>query len=269
MHTICLATGNSKKVEELRAILEPAGVRVEGLADLERAGLGPFPEPVEDGETFEANAAIKAVAYARMTGRICLAEDSGLEVDALGGAPGVYSARYCEQPGPHRNAPGGAELPREERDRLNNERLLAELEGVPAEKRVARFVCAMALAVPGGVSGGKSASGGAGQVTAVDGDSGGVSGRSVAGDGSQAGAVVIAETRGTFEGRIGMLGEVPRGDGGFGYDPLFLLPEPEPRTSAELRPGEKNALSHRGQAARAMAVELRTMLGVAGDGADP
>ena len=98
-----------------------------------------IPEPVEDGETFEQNARIKAIAYARATGRMCLADDSGLEVDALGGAPGVFSARYA-----------GRGETRAERDRANNEKLLKELEGVPDDQRSARFVCAMCLADAGG-----------------------------------------------------------------------------------------------------------------------
>lgn len=129
------ATSNPHKLTEVRAILGPAGIEVLGLD----AFGGDLPEPEEDGQTFEENAAIKAVAYARMTGRRCLAEDSGLEVDALGGAPGVYSARYA-----------GVGATRAERDRANNDKLLAALAGVPAERRSGRFVCALCVADPDG-----------------------------------------------------------------------------------------------------------------------
>jgi non-canonical purine NTP pyrophosphatase (RdgB/HAM1 family) len=138
---IVLATSNPHKLAELRAILA-----AEGLADrirllsLDEAG-GPFPEPPESGSTFEENAALKARAYARTTGLPCIADDSGLEVDALAGRPGVISSHYCTSGQP-------TDLPREQRDRLNNDRLLRDLAGVPLERRSARFVCVMALALP-------------------------------------------------------------------------------------------------------------------------
>lgn len=132
---IVVATGNPHKVEEIRAILGPAGVAVLGLDD-----LGPtFEEPEETGSTFEENAAIKARAYAKVTDRVVLADDSGLEVDALGGAPGVHSARYA-----------GIGANRVERDAANNERLVRELAGVPEAQRTARFVCAICVAAPDG-----------------------------------------------------------------------------------------------------------------------
>jgi len=131
--TLLIATGNPKKIEEIRAILSPLGVDAIGLDELE----GEFPEPVEDGETFEANTALKALHYARLTGRTCVADDSGLEVDALDGRPGVYSARYA-----------GVDGPREVRDEANNLKLLEELESVPDSERSARFVCAIAVAHP-------------------------------------------------------------------------------------------------------------------------
>jgi XTP/dITP diphosphohydrolase len=166
------------------------------------------------------NASIKALAYAGQTGRLCLADDSGLEVDALGGAPGVISSHYASD---------GAEegQTRAARDRANNARLLHELQHVPPEKRTARFVCIMCLASPG---------------TPTEGPH------------------IIATTRGTFEGAIGMPGRsgVPRGKHGFGYDPLFILPDG--RTSAELSPQEKNARSHRAAAARAMAEAISRVL---------
>jgi XTP/dITP diphosphohydrolase len=210
---IVLATGNTHKAVELRAIFARAGTQVVGLEDL--PGRAAFREPAEHGITFEQNAAIKALGYAAQTGRTCLADDSGLEVDALAGRPGVISSHYSTD---------GRETgsPRQERDRSNNERLLRELGGTPAERRAARFVCVMLLARPGRI---------------------------------------IATTRGTFEGRIGMPGEVPRGSNGFGYDPLFLVAPGFVCTSAELDPTAKNHLSHRGAAARAMAEWLRTNAG--------
>ncbi len=193
---ILLATSNPNKLREVREILAPTGFEVVGLDSLAEQP----PEPAEDETTFEGNARLKAVAYARATNYRCLAEDSGLEVDALDGAPGVYSARYAT-----------AEGSREERDRANNEKLLQALSGVPKEERGARFVCAMCLADP---------------------------------DGS-----IVAETQGRYEG---LIADAPRGDNGFGYDPLLYLPD-VCLTSAELNPEEKNARSHRGAAARAMA----------------
>ena len=125
------ATSNPHKVEEARAILAPLGIDLKSLVDL---GCN-LPEPEEDGVTFEDNARLKARYYAQQLGALCLAEDSGLEVDALGGAPGVYSARYA-----------GVEGSRDARDLANNERLLRELAGVPAARRGARFVCTLAVA---------------------------------------------------------------------------------------------------------------------------
>ncbi len=205
MDPIVLATANPHKVEELRAIFAEAGVPVIGLMDL--PGRERLVEPVEHGATFEENARIKTVSYARQTGRVCIADDSGLEVDALGGAPGVISSHYST----HGKETG---LSRAERDAANNQRLLKELEGAPTERRAARFVCVMVLAGTEGIK---------------------------------------ATSRGTLEGRIGVPGEVPRGGHGFGYDPLFLVAPDFSRTSAELSPEEKNRLSHRGTAARAMA----------------
>jgi XTP/dITP diphosphohydrolase len=206
MEPIVLATGNPHKVEEMRAIFAARGIAVIGLEDL--PGTGRFVEPREHGRSFEENAAIKALSYARQTGRRCLADDSGLEVDALGGAPGVISSHY---------ATSGLEtgLTRERRDAANNGRLLRELEGVPPERRTARFVCVMCLADPAGIA---------------------------------------LTSRGVFEGRIGVAGQVPRGSNGFGYDPLFVLADG--RTSAELSPEEKNARSHRAAAAAEMAAKL-------------
>ncbi len=129
------ATSNPHKIEEVRAILGAIGVEVRGLDTLDAAPA----EPEEDGATFAANARLKAVYYARAIGERCLADDSGLAVDALGGAPGVHSARYA-----------GAGGTRAERDRANNERLLRELADIPERERTARFVCAMCVADPDG-----------------------------------------------------------------------------------------------------------------------
>ena len=130
---LLIATGNPKKIEEIRAILAPLNIEAIGLDEIE----GEFPEPVEDGETYEANAAKKAMHYAKLTGRTCVADDSGLEVDALDGRPGVYSARYA-----------GIDGTREQRDEANNAKLLQEMESVPEYERAARFVCAIAVAHP-------------------------------------------------------------------------------------------------------------------------
>lgn len=219
MDELVIATGNPHKVSELRAILGGLGLRVVGLGDLEGGGEGPFGEPDETGKTFEANATIKSLSYARRTGRVCLADDSGLEIDALDGRPGVISSHYCTD---------GVEtgMGRQERDRLNNERVMREMEGV--EDRSARFVCVMVLAGVGDVSRGEPE------------------------------VRVLGVARGEFEGRIGLAGEVPRGESGFGYDPLFLVGPEFARTSAELGRDEKNAVSHRARAAQVMANILET-----------
>jgi XTP/dITP diphosphohydrolase len=209
---ITLATANPHKVAELRSIFATAGVEIVGLSE---AGAGRAPaEPEETGSTFTENATIKARAYAAQLGTVCLADDSGLEIDALQGAPGVISSHYSTD-GLETGAPRGR------RDRANNERVLRELHGVPDHRRTARFVCVMCLAAPDGE--------------------------------------VLAVTSGTFDGRIGLPEDVPRGANGFGYDPLFLTPPDYTVTSAELSPEQKNERSHRGNAARAMAERLRAM----------
>ncbi|MEY4509936.1 MAG: hypothetical protein RLZZ450_2058 [Pseudomonadota bacterium] len=196
MTKLMVATTNPNKVREIEQVLSPLGYQVVGLGELARS----IPEPVEDADTFEGNARIKALAYARALGASCVAEDSGLEVDALAGAPGVHSARYA-----------GVGNTREEKDRANNDKLLRALAGVPPEQRGARFVCAICL---------------------VD-----------------AHGEVLFETRGTYEG---VIATAPRGQNGFGYDPLLWLPDVG-KTSAELSASEKNARSHRGKATRALA----------------
>jgi XTP/dITP diphosphohydrolase len=215
MIEIVLATGNPHKVEELRAIFAAkpeSPVRIIGLADVPNHAS--FREPVESGGTFEKNAWIKAESYAAQTGRVCLADDSGLEIDALSGRPGVISSHYSTD---------GREtgLGRAERDRLNIERVMSELAGVPVADRTARFVCVMALAAPPGASHRR-----------------------------------LAEARATFEGRIGLPGAVPRGAHGFGYDPIFLVAPDFACTGAELEPELKNRLSHRAKAAAIMAGHL-------------
>ncbi|MCW5757080.1 MAG: RdgB/HAM1 family non-canonical purine NTP pyrophosphatase [Phycisphaeraceae bacterium] len=201
---ITIATANPGKVAELRPIFAGLGIGVVGLCDLDT----PTSEPKETGDTFQANATIKAVAYARQTGTPCLADDSGLVVDALDGAPGVISSHYST---------GGLEdpRPRAERDAANNARLLAELQGVPEDRRSARFVCVMVLADPAGC--------------------------------------VLATARGEMEGRIA---STPRGEHGFGYDPLFLVAPDYERTSAQMSPQEKNAISHRAKAANQIASQI-------------
>lgn len=228
---IAIATQNPHKVEEMRRIFADPALGLT-LLDLELVGLAdlpgsPFPEPHESGTTFEQNATIKALAYAAATNMLCLADDSGLEIDALDGRPGVISSHYCTD-GEERG------MSRGERDQRNIDRVLAEMAGVPGSARSARFVCVMALAAPG---------------------------------------ETLIRVRGTFEGRIGLApgqddGEramngfgapVPRGSNGFGYDPIFLLPAPDTRTSAELSPVDKDARSHRGAAARLMAARMKIL----------
>jgi len=202
---IVLATRNPGKLREIRQVLGEMPVEVLALD-----AYADVPEPDETGQTFAENARDKALYYARATRHWCLADDSGLEVDAVGGAPGVHSARYAAG-----DCPPGAD--RAAIDAANNRRLLAELADVPDQRRTARFVCHLALACPDGI---------------------------------------LLEARGTVEGRIA---RSPRGRNGFGYDPLFLLPELG-RTAAELPAEEKNRLSHRGQAVRLLARKLKDLL---------
>ncbi len=216
LSTIVLATRNPGKIAELRGLFAGAGVSVVGIDDV----APDAPEPVEGTDSFIENATIKARAYAAACGLPCLADDSGLEIDALGGAPDVISSHYAfdgATDGP------AAAMSREQRDAANNERVLRELRGVTPDRRTARFVCVMVLA-------------------GADGDT-------------------LAQSRGTFEGRIGEPPAVPRGDNGFGYDPLFLVAPEHDRTGAELGPDEKNARSHRGAASRAMLAEIERLRG--------
>lgn len=134
MH-ILLATSNQHKLVEVRDILEPIGINVAGLDSLEKT----YAEPKEDADTFEGNARLKAIGYAQATGLRCMADDSGLEVDALEGRPGVLSARFS-----------GKGETREERDQANNLLLLELMKDIPAKKRTARFACALCVADPDG-----------------------------------------------------------------------------------------------------------------------
>ncbi len=201
---LLLASANQGKLRELRTILAGLPVALVGLAE---AGLGDPPEVEETGDTFLENALLKARAYAAWSRLAAVADDSGLEVDALGGAPGVRSARYA--------GPGAG-------DRANLDKLLAALDGVPPERRTARFRCAAVLVDPeAGGSGGLKPS-------------------------PPEGREWHAEA--AWPGRIL---EAPRGSGGFGYDPVFL-PDGWELTSAEVDQATKDAASHRGQAFRAL-----------------
>ncbi len=197
---VVVATANPHKLAEIRAILDEHGVAVE-LVAMTELGLD---SPPEDGDSFEANALIKARACAAATGSVAIADDSGLAVDVLHGAPGVYSARYA---GPEAD------------DDANNAKLLAEVAEVPAERRTARFVCAAAAVAPGGHE-----------------------------------LVLRGEMTGHLVDR-------PRGTNGFGYDPLFVADATsDGRTNGELAPEEKDAISHRGAAFRAVAEHLPALL---------
>jgi XTP/dITP diphosphohydrolase len=182
---IVIATRNKKKIEEIRRILEGLDVTLYSLDDFPGC-----PEVEETEDTFEGNAELKACAVASFTGRAALADDSGLEVFALHGAPGVRSARYAGE---------GAT------DEDNFRKLLSEMFETPEEMRDARFVCVMALVRPDG-------------------------------------------ERKTFKGIVnGKIGTKPLGKTGFGYDPVFF-PEGHDRTFAQMSPGEKDSMSHRGRA---------------------
>lgn len=223
MSTIVLATQNPGKVGELRSLLQNSSIDILGLSDLSDS----FPEPDETGQTFIENATIKAVEYAKLTGMHCLADDSGLMIDELGGRPGVISSHYAFDGVAEGRA---SEMTRQQRDEHNIDRVLAELDGIPLEDRSARFVCVMVLADPEGK--------------------------------------IIATSEGTFEGRIGFpIDEpngipsetVPRGDHGFGYDPIFLVHPDYLQTSAELDAAQKNAISHRGAAVKVMIEQISSL----------
>lgn len=190
MKKIIFATGNKDKMREIREILGDVDAEI---LSLKEAGIDV--DIVEDGSTFEENAMIKAAAIAKIAGdAFVLADDSGLEVDYLNGEPGIYSARYMGEDTSYR---------------IKNQNLIDRLEGVPDEKRTARFVCAVAMVSPDGRK---------------------------------------ETVRGTIEGRIGY---EEKGENGFGYDPIFYVPE-FGCTSAELSREQKNQISHRGKALRAI-----------------
>ena len=193
MDKIIFATGNEGKMKEVRMILEDLGLPVLSLKD---AGIAADVE--ENGTTFEENAQIKAKTIMEMTGALVLADDSGLEVDALDKEPGIYSARYMGHDTSYH---------------IKNQNIIDRLEGKVGEERSARFVCAIAAAFPDGR---------------------------------------VLTTRGTMEGQIGY---EEKGENGFGYDPIFYLPEYQ-CYSAELSLEEKNKLSHRGKALRLMKERL-------------
>lgn len=189
MKTILVATTNPGKLTELSEMLD---------IDADFKNLADFPgieEVPEDGSTFEQNAQKKALGYAKATGLWTIADDSGLVIDALGGAPGIHSARFSGEKSELRTLI----------DHKNTAKVLKLMKNVPVEKRTARFVCSICLASP---------------------------------------EKVLIQTEGTVEGTIT---ETERGDGGFGYDPIFLVKGID-KTAAELEPDEKNKISHRGNA---------------------
>lgn len=193
MSRIIFATGNAGKVREIKEILSDLPYEVVSMKE-----AGVTAEIVEDGTTFEENAVIKAKTIAELTGEIAMADDSGLEVDYLDKAPGIYSARFL-----------GEDTSYE----IKNRYLLDQLKGVEGEARSARFVCAIACVWPDGKT---------------------------------------KVCRATIEGRLAM---EPAGENGFGYDPIFYVPE-FGKTTAELSMEEKNKISHRAKALREMKKEL-------------
>lgn len=194
MDKIIFATGNKDKVKEIQMILADLGLEV---ITMKEAGISVDIE--ENGTTYEENAMIKARAVAAYTDAIVMADDSGLEIDYLNKEPGVYSARYLGEDTSYR---------------IKNANLISRLDGVPDEKRTARFVCAIGAVLPDGTE---------------------------------------LTTRGTIEGIIGY---EEKGANGFGYDPIFYVPE-FGKTTAELSEEEKNQVSHRGNALRLMKEELK------------
>lgn len=202
MTTLLLATRSAHKAREIGQILAPLRIDIATLADLEVAP-GPGEDDIEAYPTFAANAIAKARHFAALVGRIALADDSGLRVDALEGAPGVRTKRFS----------GRSDLEGQDLDDANNALLLEKLEGVEESERGARYVCAAAIAWPDGRH---------------------------------------LNTTGTVRGRIAT---EPRGEGGFGYDPLFHVPALGARF-AEVPAEEKNAISHRARAFRALAAVI-------------
>ena len=197
---VLVATRSAHKLRELRELLHPARAELISLDELH------IPDEVgEHGATFGANARLKARAYARLSGLPTLADDSGIEVDALDGGPGVRTRRFAGE---------------DATDEMNNAKLLEALRDLPPERRGARYVCVLALALPGRAA--------------------------------PRGGVPVVVTRGTCRGRIAT---EARGTAGFGYDPIFE-PASEPpggRTLGQWSPAEKNEISHRARAARRLA----------------
>ena len=179
---VVIATRNSGKLREIQAILAPLGLKILSLRDFPR-----IPEIIEDGQTFEENAVKKAAAVSRQTGRMAIADDSGLAVDALQGRPGVFSSRYAGE---------------KATDAERYQKLLKEMAGTPLGKRGAAFICTVAVAAPDGKA-----------------------------------ETVVGQCRGE-------IALAPKGSHGFGYDPVFYLPE-WGKTMAELEPEVKNRISHR------------------------
>jgi XTP/dITP diphosphohydrolase len=196
---IVLATTNRGKLDELRELLEPMGVELLCLTDFR-----PLPDAVEDGQTFTENARKKAMHYAGLLNRWVLADDSGLEIDSLGGAPGVRSSRFA----------GVENCDPSVRDRANTQMVLELMKNVPADKRACRFRCCLCLADP---------------------------------------HKILFEAEGCCPG---VIVDSPKGTKGFGYDPIFYLPE-KGKTIAELNSLEKNAVSHRGQAIRKLIDQIQ------------
>ena len=196
MKQVVIATKNKGKAKDFEALFQPLGFEVVTMFD-----VAPDMEIEETGTTFEENAVLKAETLAKELNMIVIADDSGLVVDALGGEPGVYSARYA---GDHD-------------DEANIVKVLENLAGVPEEKRTARFMCALAIAGP------------------------------------------EMDTTTVFGTCEGVILEEKRGTNGFGYDPIFFVPELG-RAMAELTPEEKGAISHRGNAIRKLAQALPTLL---------
>jgi XTP/dITP diphosphohydrolase len=194
MKRIIFATGNEGKMKEVRMILADLNFQVLSLKE-----MNIDIDIVEDGETFEENAIIKAKTIMELTNEIVLADDSGLEVDYMNKAPGIYSARFMGEDTSYH---------------IKNGHIIKELEQATDEERSARFVCAIACAYPDGT---------------------------------------IETTRATIEGYIGY---EEKGENGFGYDPIFMIPEYN-CSSAELTPEQKNEISHRGKALRAMKDKIR------------
>lgn len=199
MSKIVFATGNAGKMREIRAILADLNMEVLSMKE-----AGVTAEADENGTTFAENAVIKAKDIAaKVPGAIVMADDSGLVVDALNGEPGIYSARYLGEDTSYT---------------IKNANIISRLDGVPVEKRTARFVCAIAAVLPDGR---------------------------------------VLNTEGAIEGYIGY---EERGEGGFGYDPIFMVPEYGCST-AELSAEAKNEISHRGRALQAMKKKLLEALG--------